>query len=183
VTLVVVVAAPLASGCSFIFSEGAPDNHRSLQSFQCGESYAPPIVDTVAAGLFALGANAAAQNKEANVASAVDPQQRRHDINVTIGLLAAFAAIDVGSAIYGYHAVGDCREAQGIRLADVASARALPPPYGVPPYGEPPPLWPPRAGPVPRAAPAPAPAPFDTPAAAPPPAAPEMPPGPATPSP
>ena len=190
VCVVLAVTAPLASGCSFIFSEGAPDDHRARASFQCGESYAPPVVDTIGAGLLALISASDAQNKETNVANAVNnPEQTRHDINVAIGVAAAFAALDAASAIYGYHAVADCRDAQGIRLAELTRARVLPPPYGVPPYGEPPPVWPPRlpAPPPPAAARAP----FDAAAPAAPEAAPGAPPAasgappapPATPSP
>jgi hypothetical protein len=142
-----VAAALGASGCSFIFSEGAPADHRDRATFQCGESYAPPIVDTVAVGVLALSALGAAQDKATTVANAVakgeDMAQAQHDANVQIAIAVGAAALDAASAIYGYHAVADCREAQDLRLAEVARARLLPPPYGVPPTGEPPPLWPP----------------------------------------
>jgi hypothetical protein len=155
-SVIAVALATSAGGCSFIFSEGAPDDHRTRATFVCGESHVPPILDTVGAGLLALSAVGAQSAKEKDVANAAamgkDPVQTRHDINVQIGLAAAFAAVDVASAIYGYHAVGSCNEAQELRLAEAARARWLPPPYGVPPFGEPPPLWPPRL-PAPYAAP------------------------------
>jgi hypothetical protein len=159
-------AGVFASGCSFIFSEGAPDDHRARATFQCGESPAPPILDTVGAGYLTFRAIGLERDKESTVAAAArngqDPVQVRHDVNVSIGVSAAFAALDVASAIYGFYAVHDCRRAQETRLAEVAQARWLPPPYGVPPYGEPPPFWPPvlYAPPAAPAAPAPeAPAP------------------------
>jgi hypothetical protein len=145
--LVAFGAAALASGCSFIFSEGAPQRHESLSSFQCGESYAPPILDTIAVGLFGVEIVRIAQNEDANVAMSSNPAQTRHDEHLALGLAAAFAVIDVASAVYGYEAVGSCREAQSALRVDSAAAGALPPPYGLPPSGEPPPLWPPRLAP------------------------------------
>jgi hypothetical protein len=143
VALALVVAS--ASGCSFLFSEGPPTHHRDLASFQCGTSSAPPVVDTVAAGLFALGAVGAAQTEDHDVAAA-DPAERdrvRREANVTIGIFAAAAVLDAASAIYGYRASAGCRAAEDERGAEVARAHLLPPPYGTPPYGEPPPFWPP----------------------------------------
>jgi hypothetical protein len=140
------VAALLAApGCSFLFSEGAPQNHAARESFTCGESYAPPILDTVASGLLAIEAVATAANKSSTIATKapVDQSSERHTLNVDIAVQTAFATIAAAGAIYGYHAVGDCREARDARLALVNRARLLPPPYGVPPTGEPPPVWPP----------------------------------------
>jgi hypothetical protein len=149
-------SVPVSSGCSFLFSEGAPDNHRALESFQCGDSYAPPIVDTVMGGLLAFGAIGAAANEDKTVAKAnpIDQPQVRHDTNVGIGIALAFAVADAAGAIYGYRAVGDCRQAEATRLAEVSRARVLPPPYGVPPSGQPPPLWPPTPA-TPAATPSP----------------------------
>jgi hypothetical protein len=146
--VLVLLAAP---GCSLLFSQGAPENHRALESFSCGESYAPPIVDTVAAGLLGFEALATASTKSATIAktAADDQPAERHTLNVQIGVQAAFATVATAAAIYGYHAVGDCREARDTRLALVRRASVLPPPYGVPPAGEPPPLWPPPPMPVP----------------------------------
>jgi hypothetical protein len=168
--IAVVIVATSVGGCSFIFSEGPPDDHRERATFLCGESHAPPVLDSVGAGLFALSAMGLQSGKEKAVSDAAamgkDPVQTRHDINVSTGVVVAFAAIDIASAIYGYRAVGECRAAQELRVAETARARWLPPPYGVPPYGEPPPLWPPPppapyqpAAPQPTAPEAPAPEP------------------------
>src|SRR5258708_26979607 len=76
----VAAAICLASGCSFMFSEGAPDDRRARESFQCAESYAPPVVDTIAGGLLALGAINAAASKETRGAmsrSIAQPTVRR----------------------------------------------------------------------------------------------------------
>jgi hypothetical protein len=153
------VAAVLAGpGCSFLFSEGAPENHAARESFSCGESYVPPVLDTVASALLAFEAVATAESKSATIAMKAldDRSSERHALNVDIAVQTAFATIAAAGAIYGYHAVADCREARDVRLALVNRARALPPPYGVPPMGEPPPMWPPRPpAPYPPAQPAP----------------------------
>lgn len=171
-TALALAAASLGSGCSFIFSEGAPDDHRTRESFQCGDSAAPPVADTIAGGAFALLAFATAQNEDKTVAKAapIDQPQVRHDTNVAIGALLAFAVIDGASAVYGYHAVGSCRAAEQTHLAAVSRVRLLPAPYGLPPYGEPPRFWPPPLAALPPPAPvAPTPSPpaFDAPAPAP----------------
>jgi hypothetical protein len=156
----IAVAAVLASGCSFLFSEGAPDDYRARASFQCGDSYAPPLIDSAATGLFALVAVSAAANEDARIGKAMpaDQSAARYDARVSIGLGAAIATATAASALYGYHAAGDCRRARSVHLADVARARVLPPPYGVPPAGEPPLSWPPLpAAPTPAAPPTPSP--------------------------
>jgi hypothetical protein len=145
VAVVLALAATTTSGCSFLFSEGPPAHHRDLATFQCGTSSAPPIVDTVAAGLAVYGAAITAQNEDHTVATA-DPSDRdrvRRETNVAIGVFTAAAVLDAASAIYGYRAAFACRAAEDLRRAEVARAHLLPPPYGTPPYGEPPPLWPP----------------------------------------
>jgi hypothetical protein len=172
-TLAVVLAvAPSASGCSFLFSEGAPDHHRDLENFACGESNLPPIADTIAVGLLTFAAVTTASTKETTIAKAdpVDRPSVRQDTNVSIGVTAVFAALSAAAAVYGYHAVSTCRGARAEREVAVAQARVLPPPYGVPPYGAPTPYWPPPPATFTRAAAA-APAPPSS-TAAPPPATP-----------
>ncbi len=155
--------ASVASGCSFMFSEGAPDNHPALATFSCGDQFAPPVVDTVVGGVSAYIAAHAAATEDATVAKAFpqDQGQVRHDQNVAIGLFTTFAALDLASALYGYSSVKSCREAKESRAYELARARVLPPPYGVAPYGMPPPLWPP---PPPPALTAPPPPPVTEPA-------------------
>jgi hypothetical protein len=150
------LAAVPSSGCSFIFSEGAPARHETLENFTCGESYAPPILDTAAAGLLGLTAMNTATAKDDLVAKEdpADQADLRRQLNVTIGILTAVALMDAASAIYGYRAVADCQGARSARETAVMRARLLPPPYGLAPYGTPPPVWPP-----PPVTPLPAPAP------------------------
>jgi hypothetical protein len=121
-----------------------------MASFGCGESYAPPIVDTAGAGVLALSTALLASHRDADIANAapIDQPSVRHDINVSIGVFATFAAMLGASAIYGYVATGDCHAAREARAVEIARARALPPPYGLAPTGEPPGLWPPAARPT-----------------------------------
>jgi hypothetical protein len=136
------------SGCSFIFSEGPPPNHQRLPFFDCSTSYAPPVLDTVFGGLFALSA--------VSVVGTSDTEWKRENpatetsrssvivVNVVmLGLLGA-------SAIYGYSKVGQCRPAKDqlmLRMMRPAAPQAWPPPppgYPAPPpgYPAPPPGYP-----------------------------------------
>jgi hypothetical protein len=119
-------------GCSFLFSEGAPADHERRTHFVCATSYAPPVLDTIAAGLFGLVANA-----DPDESLTQQEQDGVRAIQIGAALVAA------GAAVYGYMAVSDCRQATAMREADVARSRFLPPPYGVAPYGTPPLYWPP----------------------------------------
>jgi hypothetical protein len=114
---VLVAALAASSGCSFMFSEGAPDRRETLENFACAESNAPPVLDTVGAGLLALSAAGNASNKEMLVAKETPANQadKRRQVNVSIGIATAFALIDAASAIYGYRAVASCQEARGAR--------------------------------------------------------------------
>ncbi|HVZ71105.1 MAG TPA: hypothetical protein VHJ20_01915 [Polyangia bacterium] len=143
-----VAAAP---GCSFLFSEGAPDDHARRATFSCGSSLAPPVLDTIGTGIYSLSLLGQVSAKDPDVVNDTPSQQadRRRERNVAIGVTALIAALDAASAIYGYHAVASCREAQGERALEIAHAQVLPPPYGLPPYGAPPPVWPPPAAPPP----------------------------------
>jgi hypothetical protein len=151
----ITIAACLAmgsGGCSFIFSEGAPDRHRSLAYFHCGESLAPPVLDAIAAGLYLLSASATSSRE--------DPVENRDQV---IGTQLGLAALSGVSAIYGYVATSGCREAQEERVLRNLGQQNLPPPYGLPPSGHAPMYWPPP------------PYQMTTPVAAPPPAAPPSP--------
>ena len=126
------VVLALGGGCSFLFSEGPPADHERRTHFVCGTSYAPPVLDTIAAGLFGLIGTA-----EPDESLTQDQQD-----GVRVTMIGA-ALLTAGAAVYGYMAVSDCRQATAMREADVARGRFLPPPYGVAPHGAPPPTWPP----------------------------------------
>jgi hypothetical protein len=150
-----------------MFSEGAPDRRETLENFTCGESNAPPVLDAIVGGVLALSAANLASNKDATVAKEPPTNQEdtRRQINVSIGVLTAFAVIDAASAIYGFHAVSSCQAGREARQVALVRAAALPPPYGVPGSGAPPPYWPPP--PLPVYAPPVAPYPQPPPAAPP----------------
>jgi hypothetical protein len=137
--------ATSVTGCSFLFSEGAPADHARRATFSCGTSHAPPVLDTVFAGVLAYGAANTASSRASEIAK-VDPAMqadKRREIDLAIGVSALLATLDAASAVYGYHAVSSCRGAEEARAVALARARVLPPPYGVGPYGEPPRFWPP----------------------------------------
>src|SRR5262249_10978313 len=48
------LVALLGSGCSFIFVEGPPEGHRSMEDFHCTSSQVAPMVDALLAGVHAL---------------------------------------------------------------------------------------------------------------------------------
>jgi hypothetical protein len=148
--MILVAVAPLVagSGCSFLFSEGAPYGHEHKLVFDCGDSVVPPILDVVATGLLAL---------EAYGTSRLRP--RPADATTAIAIQAGTAVLDAASATYGFIAVSDCRDAKATRAVEIAQARVLPPPYGAPPYGQPLYVWPPPAAAPPPVAPPP-PAPY-----------------------
>jgi hypothetical protein len=138
----------MGTGCSLVFSEAAPAGYETRTYFACGDSLAPPILDTVATGLFGLTTLQGPSNSMSMSAS-----ERRTSQVVTIGA----AVLAAGSAVYGYTAVADCRAAERARLMAMARASWLPPPYGVPPYGAPPSTWPPILNPAPQPPPGPSP--------------------------
>lgn len=168
VTAVAVVAAGLP-GCSFIFSEGPPARHEERVHFDCGRSYAPPVLDAISTGVMALGA------------SATRNDETIENRDAAVGIQLAMAVIAGASAVYGFTVVSRCNDAQELRLARNARQQALPPPYGLPPYWQPPASWPPPTFQLSTPAPAPALAPSAQPPSAAPPAPP--PPAPAPPAP
>jgi hypothetical protein len=167
ITISCALLAPALGGCSFLFSEGAPDDHASRVYFACAESYAPPIVDTVVAAVAGLAVVSTAQS---GLMHGETESQRQ----AALAIDGAVAALTTAAAAYGYVAVSGCREAKRERAFEMARASALPPPYGVPPWGQAPPVWPPPLRAAPRTAiPAPAPPPPAEPEVVVPPPAPE----------
>jgi hypothetical protein len=163
-TLVVSCLLLLSSGCSFIFSEGPPPQHRALPYFDCSSSYAPPVLDTVWGGINLLGAAMAAGQTDADYA---DKEVSR---GATIGIGLAWVALSGASAIYGYKKVDECRQAkEQLMLRQQMPVRPGYAPYPPQPGYPPPPAYPPPGYPPPAAPPAP-------PTAPPPPAPPAPPP-------
>jgi hypothetical protein len=101
------------SGCSALFVHGPPANHAELASFECSDSNAWPVVDTIWAGLNGLGA-ASAAGDDAN------PDQ---DQIVLVGV--TWLVISGASAIYGFSKVAACHDARGQRVFAPAEAPSL----------------------------------------------------------
>src|SRR5262249_42311950 len=99
--LTAAMVATGGGGCSFMFSQGAPAAHARRAFFDCGENLPPPILDTVAAGLLV-----------SEILLEVNHNPKPDDFATAIAVQASFAALAAASGIYGYHAVGDCREAK-----------------------------------------------------------------------
>jgi hypothetical protein len=156
-----VLSTVTAGGCSFLFSEGAPADDRPRPFLSCGDSYAPPVIDTVVAGL--AGLTLSSSKKRANQTDA--------QYQGGLAVLGTAAVLTATGAIYGYTATASCRAAKQARAVEAWHAAWLPPPYGVGPWGLPPRTWPPAlgatpaptppSGAAPAAIPAPAPSPPD----------------------
>jgi hypothetical protein len=148
----IAMVAVTAGGCSFLFSEGPPANSADRAYFTCAESHAPPIIDTVVAGLGTLTAVLAKRTD----------QMTEEEYRTAVAVWAGTAVLTGAAAIYGYSAVGRCREAKAQHAMAAMTASRLPAPYGIAPWGAPPPMWPPLL-------PAPPPAPTAPPPITPPP--------------
>jgi hypothetical protein len=183
----------LVPACSFAFVSGPPDNHAQLPYFNCTESRAVPVLDTIwtalmTADVIALGAQSDADWAKANGCISGDancPAISRH------GALILDAALGVAGAagmIYGYSKTSACRDARrdaALRIQQYGTQPYGPPSWPPPQQGQPG-AWPPPAAPQgpppqgqapqgpqtwppqqPAPAPAPAPAPVPTPPPAP----------------
>jgi hypothetical protein len=154
---IVIVALLFHSGCSFLFVKGPPEQHAQMWTFDCSESNAFPILDTIWAGLNGLGAITAAGDS-------TTPNQTQ-----VIAVGTSWLVVSGISAIYGFSKVSACNEAR--RQREERYQKALGGPSAVPAPG-PGPALPAGAAPpsgAPRGAPAAPPPPGSAPAVAPPP--------------
>lgn len=121
--LALACAAPGLGGCSFLFSSAPPAGAERLtpdSKVDCSTSKAPPIADSVIAGLQAVRTGLAVAAEDRVYRDS--PISREADIGIGLGLTALF----LGSAIYGYSASSRCTEVKSRVDPDVAMA--LPPP-------------------------------------------------------
>ncbi|HEX4423252.1 MAG TPA: hypothetical protein VH165_35320 [Kofleriaceae bacterium] len=95
-----IAAVSLHPGCSFLFVSGPPADHARRASFDCSESNAVPVLDTIWAGLNALGAISA-------TGDGTNPNQGEI-VAVGVGWLVVSGI----SAIYGYSQVSQCKKAK-----------------------------------------------------------------------
>lgn len=141
------VACALAvatSGCSFMFADGPPANHRQSRYFDCESSYVYPAMDATitVAGIGGFVAalvvpSGAANGPVAGPGGAPAPMppppgpSRTSQVVTSIPLLV----VPLVSAVYGYTKAKGCGEAKkelGLRLdaAPLAPAPLAPPPGG-----------------------------------------------------
>jgi hypothetical protein len=163
--ILVCLVATVNLGCSFVFSEGPPVDHRQMPYFDCSSNYGVPVAD----GLFALiGATGAAATLGKSKQEYADQNNGGHR-NAAAGVDIGLAVITAVSAAYGVVQATRCAHAKA-----ELQARILGPFPGLHPNLPPPRLPPPTATPAPPAAP-PAAAPPGAPITAPPPAPTETP--------
>jgi hypothetical protein len=170
----VVVVVMCLSGCSFLFVHGPPPRYDEMAEFDCTESRAAPVVDTVLGVLQGLNLIVAAGETDqdwARIFNGNPPFER----STAVPIYAIAAAVELGSAIYGYSVTGSCRAAKAKvrdeRGVDPGGRPRWTPPPPVPPPGNRPLPPPPgvRPPPPPAAAPAAVPPPPGPPPAPPPP--------------
>lgn len=99
--IAVVGACALGSGgCSYLFVDGPPQQHKQLPYFTCSRSKAWPVVDSVIGGVYGIAAVSAFAAGESNQAA------------IGSGVVAGgVAALFVASAISGFRDASECREA------------------------------------------------------------------------
>jgi hypothetical protein len=111
------VLALCANACSFAYVYGPPSDTQNVKSFDCTDSYALPIVDTV---LAAVGGAMSFMIYGLGRALGGSPTPAFYGVAlVTIGLPTA-------SAIYGYHKVGSCRDAARSSVRPIAATDLAP---------------------------------------------------------
>jgi hypothetical protein len=112
-----IAAVSLHPGCSFLFVSGPPADHARMASFECSESNAVPVLDTIWAGLNGLGAISVAGDN-------TNPNQGQI---AAVGI--SWLVLSGISAIYGYSRVSQCKTARhqrDERYADSAPPEAMP---------------------------------------------------------
>lgn len=130
---IVAVATCLSfAGCSFLFSKGPPPNYQRVSFLDCSTSVAPPVLDTLWAGLNGLGALAASGKTDEQWQA--DGQKTSRSTVLGVGVF--WFVISGFSAIYGYKAASDCKDATSElmnRPAPRQYRQSWPPPPPSPP--------------------------------------------------
>lgn len=94
------------TACSFTFTRRPPPNHQQMASFDCTESRAAPVLDTIFTSYQVLRVAAAMGASDADYEGAALSRP------VDIGFGLALGALGLASAAYGYSATGECRRAR-----------------------------------------------------------------------
>jgi len=140
------------SGCSFVFVKGPPPNHEQLPYFDCTESRAVPVLDTVFTLLQAANLLLAASTTDQEWADNFDgnpPFER----SSAVPLYVVLAALGAGGMYYGFKNTGECRDARAQAQARGWSPSAPQPqpyppqPYAPQPYAPQPAPWTPQPQP------------------------------------
>jgi hypothetical protein len=114
-------------GCSFVFVDAPPAQHKKLPYFSCTSSNALPVLDLVLGGLIGLAAVEAVRNESSG-------STFEGDAWVGVAEAAAFAA----SGLYGLSKTSACREAQGELMTRLNTPGGYGPGFGGPPAAAPP---------------------------------------------
>jgi hypothetical protein len=131
------------TGCSVLFVEAPPADYAKRRSFTCSTSRLAPLGDTTLATILGI----ATANMIVGASGANDSQDLVSAVLVTTGIAA--------SAIRGFAATSDCREAKRTFEERFDNYGSLSPFPVLPPGSDPWLAW----GPAPPVAPAPAPPP------------------------
>jgi hypothetical protein len=102
-----------ASGCSFLFADGPPPNHRELRYFDCNTSNIFPAADTLV-GVLGLGyvIGQALPSPDIETPSGPAPGPPGPSVGSLVLKAIPFVVLPVTSAVYGYKKVGKCRDAK-----------------------------------------------------------------------
>ncbi len=117
----------LSAGCSFVFVDGPPANHKKMPFFTCTPSNTLPVVDLVIGGV--LAASTVGQ-LDSGSSSSTGSSTNTATVAVAVGEAALFAA----SAIYGFGKTSACREANAELMARLPAGPMGPPSGFAPGY-------------------------------------------------
>jgi hypothetical protein len=106
--LLAVVLLVATGGCSFLFVEGPPREHRQMAYFDCTESRLVPILETILVAAEGLYLSAALRASDAEWEEDNDGLDRDDAIALSVVRGSVFAT----SAVFGYVRSSDCREAK-----------------------------------------------------------------------
>lgn len=106
-----ILCALSVTGCSFVFVEGPPDDHRQQPYVGCTSSRMSPILDTIFTGLQLanLGVAVSKDDMEWDEQYDGEPPFER---DTAIGIYSAFVLLGAAGMYYGFTRTSECRDAQ-----------------------------------------------------------------------
>jgi hypothetical protein len=138
---IVILAALLASGCSFVLVSGPPANHRQLPVVECTTNRIGPALDTVWTVLQVLNFAVAASRSEEEWNESFNGEPP-FDRKTAIPVYAGLALVGAAGMYYGFSRTGACRRAKRELMMRTMNG-PQPGPGTWPPPG--PGTWPPPA--------------------------------------